>query len=226
MANWLKLSADDGHEFSAYHSKPSCTVKGRVVVIQEVFGINRHIREVCDRFSQHGFEALAPALFDRLEPDVQLGYSKEDVEKGKSLRSQLEWNDGLKDTVACIDYLGQSGSVAVVGFCYGGTIAWLAASTSRLSAAVCYYGSYIHQFRDKHPQCPVLLHFGAHDHMIPTENIDDIEAANTKARLNIHVYPDSGHGFNCNLRDSFHRPSAELAWQRTLNFLSQGFTRA
>ena len=227
MASWLKLSAEDGHEFSAYHSESSDTpCKGRLVVIQEVFGVNRHIRDVCDRFSENGFDALAPSLFDRLEPDVQLGYSAEDVAKGRSLRSRMAWQDGLRDTIACIDYLAQSGPVAVVGFCYGGAIAWLAANTSRLNAAVCYYGSYIHQFRDHHPQCPAQLHFGALDHMIPLEDIENIKAANTEANLDVCVYPDAGHGFNCNLRDSFHGPSAELAWQRTLDFLSQSCSKA
>jgi carboxymethylenebutenolidase len=228
MASWLQLSADDGHRFSAYHSKPSSSslCKGRVVIIQEVFGVNQHIRDVCDRFSESGFETLAPSLFDRLEPDVQLGYLAEDVEKGRSLRSRLEWDDGLKDTIASIGYLAQSGPVAVVGFCYGGTIAWLAANKAPLRAAVCYYGSYIHQFRDQRPQCPALLHFGALDHMIPLENIEDIKDANTEANLDICIYPEAGHGFNCNLRDSSHEPGAELAWQRTLDFLSQNFTRA
>lgn len=227
MASWLKLSAEDGHKFSAYHSKSSGTrCKGRVVVIQEVFGVNRHIRDVCDRLSQSGFDALAPSLFDRLEPDVQLGYSTEDVDKGRNLRSRLDWDDGIKDTMACVDYLVQSGPVAVVGFCYGGAIAWLAANKSRVNAAVCYYGSYIHEFKDQRPQCPVLLHFGGLDHMIPPEDIDDIQAANTEVDLDICVYPNAGHGFNCNLRDSFHGPSAELAWQRTLDFLSRSFTRA
>ena len=227
MASWLNLSADDGHEFSAYYSESASTPsKGRVVVVQEVFGVNEHIRDVCDRLSQSGYDALAPSLFDRLEPGVQLGYSVEDVDKGRDLRSRLDWNDALNDTLASISYLAQSGPVAVVGFCYGGTIAWLVASTPKVQAAVCYYGSYIHQFRDQHPQCPALLHFGALDHVIPLENVEDIRAANSEADLNICIYPDAGHGFNCNLRDSFHGPSAELAWQRTLDFLSQNFTRA
>ena len=227
MADWLRLYADDGHEFSAYHSIPFSTpCKGRVVVIQEVFGVNQHIRDVCERFSQSGYDALAPSLFDRLEPGVQLGYSTEDVDKGRDLRSRLEWNDALNDTLASISYLAQSGPVAVVGFCYGGAIAWLAASTPHARMAVCYYGSYIHQFRDQHPQCPVLLHFGALDSIIPLENVEDIRAENTEANPDICIYPDAGHGFNCDLRDSFHGPSAELAWQRTLDFLSQNFTRA
>lgn len=228
MENWMKLRADDGHQFSAYHSKSLSTYpsKGRVVVIQEIFGVNQHIRDVCDQLSDNGFDALAPSLFDRLELDVQLSYTAEDVEKGRKLRSRLDWNDALKDTVACLDHLAQSGPTAVLGFCYGGTIAWLAANTSRAHAAVCYYGSYIHQFREKHPQCPVLLHFGALDHMISLENIEDIRAANTEANLDVCIYPNTGHGFNCNLRDSFHGPSAELAWQRTLDFLSRNLTGA
>lgn len=227
MASWLNLSADDGHEFSAYYSESASTPsKGRVVVVQEVFGVNQHIRDVCDRFSQSGYDALAPSLFDRLEPGVQLGYSAEDVDKGRDLRSRLDWNDALNDTLASISYLAQSGPAAVVGFCYGGAIAWLAARTPHARMAVCYYGTYIHQFRDQHPQCPALLHFGALDPMIPRENVEDIRAENTEANPDICIYPDAGHGFNCDLRDSFHGPSAELAWQRTLDFLSQNFTRA
>lgn len=226
MSSLLELRAEDGHKFSAYHSKSSGNpCQGRVVVIQEVFGVNQHIRDVCDRFSQNGFDALAPSLFDRLEPNVQLGYTAEDLDKGKNLRSRLDWNEALIDTLACVGYLAQSGPVAVVGFCYGGTLAWLAANTSGLNAAVCYYGSYIHQFMDHHPQCPVLLHFGALDPMISLESVEDIRAANAEANPEICIYPDAGHGFNCSLRDSFHEPSAELAWQRTLAFLSQNSTR-
>lgn len=226
MARWLSLSADDGHEFSAYQSKSSPpSSKGQVVVVQEIFGVNRHIRDVCDRFSHNGYDALAPSLFDRLEDDVQLDYTADDVEKGRSLRSRLDWNDALKDTLACVHYLAESGPVAVVGFCYGGTLAWLAASTPQVQATVCYYGSYIHQFKDRNPRCPVLLHFGALDDMIPMQSIADIKAANSGSPPEILIYPEAGHGFNCNYRNSFHEPSAEQAWQRTLEFLSQNLAR-
>jgi carboxymethylenebutenolidase len=218
MGEKLTLTAEDGHKFSAYRATPAGTPRGGLVIVQEIFGVNSHIRRVCDGFAGDGYVALAPALFDRVEPGYETGYAQDDVERGRNVRQKLGWDLMVTDTRAAVDALKKSGlKVGVVGYCMGGSMAWLAATrVPGLAAAVGYYGGAVAEFAGETPRCPVLLHFGETDTSIPREHWDTIREA--QPTVPMHIYP-AGHGFNCDARGSYHEPSARLARERTLEFL-------
>lgn len=216
MGQTISLTAADGHRASAYTAGDG---RPGLVVIQEIFGVNGHIRSVVDRFAAQGFTAIAPALFDRVEPGLELGYTPEDVAEGRRLRGLVQTEDALKDIAAAVDDLTARGHpVAVVGYCWGGSLAW--ASACRLNgvaAAVGYYGGEVAAMKDETPACPVLLHFGEQDHAIPMSDVEAVQAA--QPGVPVHVYP-AGHGFSCDERGSFHEDSHKLALERTLAFLN------
>ena len=218
MGEKLTLHAEDGHKFSAYRAAPAGTPRGGLVIVQEIFGVNAHIRRVCDGFAGDGYVALAPALFDRVEPGYETGYGQDDVERGRNVRQKLGWDLMVQDTRAAVDALKKAGlKVGVVGYCMGGSMAWLSATRiSGVAAAVGYYGGAVAEFADETPRCPVLLHFGESDTTIPREQWDKIREA--QPTVPMHIYP-AGHGFNCDARGSYHEPSARLARERTLEFL-------
>jgi carboxymethylenebutenolidase len=218
MGDMVSLNAEDGHKLSAYRATPSGTPRGAVVVVQEIFGVNSHIKKVCDGFAADGYVALAPALFDRVEPGYATGYAQEDVERGRNVRQKLGWDPMVMDTRAAVDELKKTGQkVGVVGYCMGGSVAWLAATRiPGVSAAVGYYGGAVAEFANEQPRCPVLLHFGETDASIPREHWDKVREA--QPTVPMHIYP-AGHGFNCDARGSYHEPSARLARERTLEFL-------
>ena len=218
MGEKLTLHAEDGHKFSAYRAAPAGTPRGGLVIVQEIFGVNAHIRRVCDGFAGDGYVALAPALFDRVEPGYETGYGQDDVERGRNVRQKLGWDLMVQDTRAAVDALKKAGlKVGVVGYCMGGSVAWLSATRiSGVAAAVGYYGGAVAEFADETPRCPVLLHFGESDTTIPREQWDKIREA--QPTVPMHIYP-AGHGFNCDARGSYHEPSARLARERTLEFL-------
>ncbi len=211
------LVAADGHELDAYEVHPEGAVAS-VVVIQEIFGVNAHIRSVVDRFAGLGFRAIAPALFDRAERGVELDYDPAGIERGKGLMGQFEWDDSVSDMAAAVAQVSPTGPVAVIGYCYGGSLAWLAAHSLPIDVAVGYYGGQVPVFIDKAPQVPTMLHFGALDPSIPLEGVQKV--ADRYPDVPVHVYDDAGHGFSCDARGSFHPDSAELALQRTLAFLA------
>ena len=214
MGTTIKLRAEDGHEFSAYRADPGGQARGGVLVIQEIFGVNAHIRAVCDGYAQDGYVAIAPALFDRIQRDVELGYAGDDMKKAVGTVMKLKSTDALSDMKAAIDKLAESGKVGVVGYCYGGTMAWLAAcKLQRVAAASCYYGGNIAKQLDNTPRVPVQLHFGEQDAMIPPADVEKIRQAQPEAA--VFTYP-AGHGFNCDARPGYHAESAALARQRTL----------
>ncbi len=219
MGEMLTLTAEDRHQLSAYRAMPSGTPRGGLIVVQEIFGVNSHIKKVSDGFAADGYVALAPALFDRVERDLAIGYSPEDIERGRSVRGKIDLNDMVKDVRAAVKALAVGRTkVGVVGYCLGGSLAWLAAT--RIDGIVCavgYYGGAIADHATEQPRCPVLLHFGETDQSIPPEHHTRIRAAHPK--LPTHIYPAAGHGFNCDLRASYHAASAALARQRTLDFL-------
>ena len=217
MGETITLTASDGHKFSAYEEKPSGTSRGGLVVIQEIFGVNAHMRRVCDGFAGDGYVALAPALFDRVEPGYETGYAQDDIERGRNVRQKLGWDLMVTDTRAAVEALKKSGlKVGVVGYCMGGSMAWLSATRiPGLAAAVGYYGGAVAEFADETPRCPVLLHFGETDASIPRDHWDKIREA--QPTVPMHIYP-AGHGFNCDARGSYHEPSARLARERTLEF--------
>lgn len=219
MGKTLTLTASDGHKLSAYRADPAGKPKGAIVVIQEIFGVNSHIREVCDGFAKDGYVALAPALFDRAQPGVELGYGPPDIEKGRDLRGKIEWDDVLNDVAAAVKAVADAGKVGVVGSCWGGSVAWRAATQlPGVSAAVGYYGGQVAQFKDERPKAPVLLHFGETDASIPMSDVEAVKKAQPK--VPVHVYP-AGHGFSCDHRGSYHAESAKLARTRTMEFFGK-----
>jgi carboxymethylenebutenolidase len=219
MPETRKLTAEDGHTLAAYRAAPPGTPRAGLVIVQEIFGVNSHIQRVADGFAADGYVALAPALFDRVERGVAIGYGPEDIERGRGIRMEIPIDDMVKDVRAAVRALAGEGlRVGVVGYCLGGTLAWLAATRIEcVACAVGYYGGGIADAAAEKPHCPVLLHFGETDQSIPPEHHARIRAAHPD--LPLHVYP-AGHGFNCDARASYHEPSAALARRRTLDFLA------
>lgn len=215
----MQLTAADGHEFDAYVAEPPAPWHAAIVVIQEIFGVNSHIRSVVDDFASQGFWVIAPALFDRAERHLELGYSGEEGKRGMQVAMKVGLDAALKDIEATLKHAGQrlgSKRVGVVGYCFGGTLAWLAATRLAPAAAVGYYGGRIAEYAAETPRCPVLLHFGSKDAHIPPSEIEKVQRSHPE--LPVFLY-DAGHGFNCDQRASFEPNSAALARQRTLEFL-------
>jgi Dienelactone hydrolase and related enzymes len=216
MGETLHLTAADGHVLTAWRADPAPPTKGSVVVIQEVFGVNAHIRDVCDRFAAAGYTAIAPALFDRLEHGVELGYDEAGITAGRGFVGRLGWETPVLDVDAAARSLRADGRVAVVGYCWGGTIAWLAACRLQLACAVPYYGRQIIDFAAEKPRCPVIMHFGGEDPLIPRETVAAVQAAHPE--IPIYLYEGAGHGFNCDRRADYRPEAAALALERTMAF--------
>lgn len=219
MGETVTLTANDGHSFDAYVARPADQPKAGLVVVQEIFGVNRHIRGVADGFAQDGYLAVAPAMFDRVERGIELGYDKDDIAEGRAIRAKISWDQALSDVAAALGFVAGAGKAGVVGYCWGGSVAWLAACRLNPAAAVCYYGGNIHECRNEKPSCPVMFHFGEEDAGIPMDQVKAIGAAHPKQEL--FTYPGAGHGFNCEMRGSYHAKSAAIARERTLAFLGR-----
>ncbi len=216
----ISLTAADGHDLAAYESTPDGPSKGGIVVIQEIFGVNEHIRDVCDRYAAKGFTALAPAMFDRVERNVELDYVQDDIQTGLGYKNQIDWGPVMADVQAAIDHLAAAGPVGLVGYCWGGTIAWLAACrAANLVCSVGYYGGQIIQFIGEKPKCPTMLHFGEKDSGIPLTDV--VQIAGQHAAVEVFTYPDGEHGFNCDRRGSYNKDEAELAESRTTPFFEK-----
>lgn len=220
MSEWKTLRAEDGHELSAYVAQPSGVPVAGLVVIQEIFGVNAHIRSVADSYAKDGFLAVAPAIFDRFEAGVELRYEGEDMQRAMGFAKRLNMDNVLKDTHAAIDYahVATGKRTGVIGYCLGGSVAWLAACRLKIDAAVGYYGGQISQYAAEQPKCPVMLHFGNKDTHILPEMVDKIQAAHPE--IPIYRY-SAGHGFNCDARSAHDAPSAKLARERSLEFLKK-----
>jgi len=210
------MTMDDGATVAVYHARPDGARRGGLVLVQEIFGITDHIRELCDEYAADGYEVLAPALFDREHPGFEAEYTGPDFERAVELARKLHpFDQSLKDVQTCIDALAPQGPVFVVGYCYGGSVAWFAATRLRgVAAASGYYGSLIPAAADEEPKVPVVLHFGRFDTGIPMEGVEQV-AAKHWPNATVHVY-EAGHGFNSDRRKDYHEPSAELARERTL----------
>jgi carboxymethylenebutenolidase len=217
MGETMELMAGDGHLLEAYRAEPGGRPRGGLVVIQEIFGVNAHIRAVADRLAAEGYVALAPALFDRIDKGVELDYTEAGTARGRELRTGLGWDKPLADVAAAAAALEPAGKVGAMGFCWGGSLAWLAATRLEVACAVCYYGGQIAQFADERPRGPVVMHFGDRDPLIPPEDVARIRAA--QPAVTIHTYP-AGHGFNCDLRADYDAESAARAFGRTLAHLA------
>ncbi len=213
MPNWTNLTAEDGHTLAAYRATPDGTPRGAVVLLQEIFGVNGHIRSLVDGFAADGYDTIAPALYDRIEPGIELDYSDEDVTRGRELRASIAIDDVMRDVAAARDAVKTSGKVGVVGYCWGGTLAWLSATRLGVDCAVGYYGSMTIDFVDETPTCPMTMMLGETDATFPPENIEAIRAKHPDAV--VFTYP-AGHGFACDQRGSWHEHSARLARERTL----------
>jgi carboxymethylenebutenolidase len=216
------LTSADGFELGAYTASPSAVPRGGIVVVQEIFGVNAHIRQVVDGFACDGYAVLAPQIFDRIERDVELGYSvKADWDHGIDLAfNRFDRVSGLQDIAAAVRKVAAHGKVGLVGYCFGGLLAWLSAcEIEGLSAVSSYYGGSIVKELHRTARCPVMMHIGDNDGGIPMTEIDAIRLA--KPDVVMHVYPGAGHGFNCDQRDSYDAASARLARTRTLGFFGR-----
>ena len=221
MGEMLTLTAEDGFRLSAYKAMPAGKPRGAVVVVQEIFGVNHHIKAITDGFAADGYVSLAPAIFDRVEPGFETGYAPADIERGRATRMKLSLDQMVMDVKAAVQELSKTGlKVGVVGYCLGGTMAWLSATRiPGVSAAVGYYGGGIGDTASEQPKCPVMLHFGETDASIPPEHWDKVRAAHPK--LPVHIYAGAGHGFSCDERGSFHKASHEQARERTIAFFRE-----
>jgi carboxymethylenebutenolidase len=219
MGAMIELTAKDGFTLGAYKAEATGKPKGGLVVIQEIFGVNHHIRAVADRFAAQGYAVVAPALFDRAERGVDLGYDEGTIKRGIELRSKVKLEDTLLDIAAAIGELKGVGKIGVVGYCWGGSLAFLSATRlDGLACAVGYYGGMIAAHAEEKPKVPVLLHFGERDHGIPLSDVEKVKAA--RPEVQIYTYP-ADHGFSCDERGSFDKPSHQKALERTLAFFKQ-----
>ena len=217
MGQQIELVAADGHRLSAYRADPAGVPRAGLVVLQEIFGVTAHIQRVADGFAAEGFRVVAPALVDRVAKGIVYDYS--DIERGRETMLKLELDDVVADVAAAVGAVRDAGRVGAVGYCWGGAIADLAACRAGIDAAVSYYGGRTTAWLDLQPGCPVLYHFGARDPLIPPETVEQIRAGRPAGTF--YVYPDAGHGFNCDEREDYHPESARLARERSLAHFSR-----
>jgi carboxymethylenebutenolidase len=218
MGERIWLRAADGHELGGYAARPEGDPVAGLVVIQEIFGVNAHIRSVADGYARDGFLAVAPAIFDRVERDVELTYDGPDMQKALSFIPRLDIDKAVLDVGAALDYAKNlTGKKAgVIGYCFGGTLAWLAATRLHPDAAVGYYGGRIGNYAAEKPSCPVMLHFGRKDTHIPEEAVEKVHEAHPEVEI---YWYDAGHAFNCDPRPSYDAEAARVARERSLGFL-------
>ncbi len=216
MGHWIELKPEGAGPIAAWRADPAGTPRGGIVVIQEIFGVNAHIREAAGRFAAEGFLAVAPAIFDHVEKGFDAGYDPDSRARGMAVVAKVDFEQVLRDAAAAIAVAGEGGKVGIAGYCFGGSVAWAAAARlSGLSAAVGYYGGRILAMKDLAPRIPAMLHFGEKDQHIPIAGVKEVAAAHPD--VPVHVYP-ADHGFNCDHRATYDAPSAARAWARTLAF--------
>ena len=224
MGQTKQLTAQDGHTLDAYVATPTSTPHGAVVVIQEIFGVNAHTRSVVDRFANEGYVAIAPALFDRVERGVELNYAGTDMQRAVSYMNQLDPKTALLDVAAAfVAVRGEGSGTGIVGFCYGGFMAWLTATRGTAlgvtpACCVAFYPGGIGSVATESPSCPVMIHFGADDSHIGSEQIEAVRSAHPEVVIN--VYEGAQHGFNCDVRSSYNAQASQLAMDRTMSFLN------
>jgi carboxymethylenebutenolidase len=219
MGKTIELTASDGHQLLAYRAEPAGKPRGGLIVAMEIFGVNSHIRSVADGYAADGYLAVAPALFDRAQRGYETGYSQDEIQRGIGIIQKIDLDDTMKDVAAALQNVVSAGKAGIVGYCWGGTVAWKAAcSVSGLHCAVPYYGGGIPGLIGLKPQCPAMFHWGETDHSIPLDQAKAFAAAH--AGQVHHFYP-AGHGFNCDQRASYDAAAAKLARQRTLEFLAK-----
>ena len=216
MESMVELVAADGFRLSAHRAEPVGAPRGAVVVVQEIFGVNAHIRSVCDGFAAEGYLAIAPALFDRIRRGVDLGYTADDIAAGRELKAAASNDHALLDVAAAQAALAGAGKTGIVGYCWGGFVAWMAAARlPGFACAVPYYGGGMIEAIGEQPRCPVMMHFGEQDQMIPVSGVKRLQAAHPAHQVFLYA---ANHGFNCDHRGSFDAAAAALARKRTLEF--------
>ena len=219
MGKSISLTASDGFKLGGYRADPQGKPTGGLVIIQEIFGINHHIRSLCDRFAAQGYASVAPAVFDRIEPNFECGYSPAEIEHARTFIPRIDWGAMMRDTAAAIDSVKDAGKVGIVGYCLGGSIAFLAAcNLDGLACAVSYSGGAIAKNADSKPKVATMLHFGDQDQSIPMSDVEIVKAK--RPDCEIYVY-HAGHGFSCDERPSFNEAGHKLALERTLAFLAR-----
>ena len=222
MGTTIQITALDGNTFNAYQADPQGSPKGAVVVVQEIFGVNGHIRSVADGYAERGYVAIAPALFDRVQAEVELGYDESGIDVGRKIAFEdVTMDEVMADIEAACDAVSAAGKIGIVGYCWGGSICYVAAArlSDKISAASGYYGGQIMPHIEEEPKTPLILHFGAQDAGIPLENVDAI--AERWPNIDVHIYEEAGHGFNCDARGSYDASSAAVALERTLDHFAQ-----
>ncbi len=220
MGKHLSLTAADAHKLGGYRADPAGTPKGGLVVVQEIFGVNKHIRAVCDRLAAEGYVAVAPAVFDRFARDFDSGYTPDEIAHARSLMGNINFDHMMADLTAARDEMKGVGPLGVIGFCMGGTAAFLAGCRiTGLSASVCYYGGAIAKFADEKAKCPMQMHFGEKDEGIPMTAVEEIKKKQPQAE--VYVYAGAPHAFSNDDRASFRKEATDLSWSRTLEFLAK-----
>ena len=222
MGDFIKATASDGHILDVYLAQAQGSPKGGIVLVQEIFGINSHMKSVADHYASEGYLVGVPSLFDRVESNIRLCYNSEDVIHGRELKESVGNENPLLDIQATLNIVKSAGKVAVIGYCWGGTLTWLSAcQVPGFSAAASYYGGGIGALAFMQPKCPTIFHFGENDPVIPFTDIDTLKLAQPKCP--IYLYP-AGHGFNCEQRDGFHSSSSKIALERTIEHVEHNIT--
>jgi len=221
MSETIELTSSDSHQLDAYVARPTGEPIAGLVVLQEIYGVNQHIRSVADGYARDGFLAVAPALFDRVERGVELPYEGPEAKRGMAIRQKLDLDSTLKDVDAALEYVRrQTGRKSgVIGYCFGGLLAWLSATRLRPDVVVGYYAGGIGNFAAESPHAPVQLHFGKLDAHIPAEQVAKVHVAHPE--VEIHWYDNADHGFNCDMRSSYSPEAAAQARTRALAFLKK-----
>ena len=216
----IQISARDGHELDAYLARPASTPRGGIVIGQEMYGLTDYLRDTCDFFATQGYAAIAPALYDRRERGLVLEYNKANHDLAQTIYKKWNWDHALDDLDAGKQAIAEAGHIAIVGYCWGGTLAWLAACRRAYKIAVAYYGSMMPDFATEKPRCPVECHIGAADTTMPPARIELFRQA--QPNIPIHMYPGAEHGFdNPSRANRYHGVACKLARERTLAFLAQ-----
>ncbi len=219
MGSMIELTAADGHQFGAYKAEPAGKPRGGIVVVMEIFGANSHIRAVADGYAADGYLVIAPAMFDRVQRNYECGYTQPEIEVSRGLMQKTNFDDAIKDVAAAVQAAQAGGKVGIVGYCWGGAVAWKAAAeVAGLACSAPHYGGAIPNFIHLQAQCPVMFHWGEKDQSIPLETAKKVEAAQPNC---VHHFYPAGHGFNCDQRGSFDAASAQLARERTLALFRQ-----
>jgi len=220
----ITLTASDGHQLAAYLCEPEGVARGAIIVIQEIFGVNEHIRDVTERYAELGYKAIAPALYDRFEPGFEVGYTPEDIAVGREYKAAANENIDaiMADIEAARQAVSDAGRVGITGFCWGGFAVWLAACRLDVQAAAGYYGGGIVAHIGEQPKCPTILHFGERDQSIPLSDVAQISEAHPE--VGVYIY-EADHGFHCDMRGAFNPRAADIAGMRTLRLFDENLSR-